>query len=321
MQQYLKLVENILDTGIRQSNRTGVDTLFIPGAMLQFDLRQGFPALTTKTLNLKAVIGELCGFLRGCTSAAEFRALGCNVWNANANSHGVRPNAWLDNPQRKGQDDLGRIYGAQWRDWRGALMEQDVDSSCASQRVKFNTDGKSFPYYDASVYHERVDQLATVLRTLQTDPTSRRIIISAWRPDELDAMALPPCHVLYQFIADVGRRELHLCMYQRSGDVGLGVPFNIASASLFLTAMAAVAGFVPATFTHFIADAHIYVNHIDGLKRQIGRTPRESPTLLYTGPKYEGQPLEVSAFDQIEPHHFTLVNYNPMPHIPLEMAT
>jgi len=157
MRQYLDLLQNILHTGERQSNRTGIDTLTLPGAMLKFDLRNGFPAMTTKKLAFGQVKGELIGFLHGCTSAEDFRDLGCTIWDANANENQV----WLNNPERKGVDDLGPIYGSQWREW------------CA---------------WDCDV-----DQVANALKAVREIPESRRIIVTAWNPGEIDKMALPPC--------------------------------------------------------------------------------------------------------------------------------
>ena len=243
MKQLLDLYQTILDTGVQQPNRTGIDTLMIPGAMLRFDLREGFPAVTTKALAFKAVKGELIGFLRGYQNAEQFRKLGCNIWNQNANEN----TQWLANPNRKGIDDLGRIYGAQWVDWK---CEPQIDEMTGFR------------------YTPAINQVQEVIKKLHTNPTDRRMIINAWRPDEFDQMALPPCHVLYQFLADSKSKVLHLCMYQRSCDMFLGVPFNIASASLFLTIMANHSGYTAGTFTHFLADAHIYTNHIDQVKEQ-----------------------------------------------------
>ena len=295
MKQLLDLYQTILDTGIQQPNRTGIDTLMIPGAMLRFDLREGFPVPTTKEFAFKPMKGELIAFLRGYQSAAQFRELGCNIWNGNANKDGVDsngnivPNLWLKNPNRKGEDDLGRVYGAQWTDWR---CEPQVDE------------------HTGAWYTPTINQVQEVLKKLYMNPTDRRMIISSWRPDEFDQMALPPCHVLYQFIADSKNKVLHLCMYQRSCDMFLGVPFNIASSALFLTVMSKLSGYTAGTFTHFLADAHIYMNHVDQVKEQISRTPYALPTLQYTGPIYEGGvlPPDGWAFD-ISPDDFNLIGY------------
>lgn len=209
MKQYLDLLRRIRDTGTRQANRTGIDSIFVPGAMMQFDLREGFPAVTTKKLFFNQTIGEQIGFLRGVGNAADFRALGCTYWDANANDPGKEgsPNAWLTNKNRKGEDDLGRIYGVQWRHWRGTPILQ--------QATPVFADAKNM-HFMAEMSYIEVDQVQSILTKLKTNPTDRRMIINAWRPDEFDQMALPPCPVLYQFLANVERNELHLCMYQRS---------------------------------------------------------------------------------------------------------
>lgn len=243
MKQYLDLLKDILDNGQREPNRTGIDTLTLPGAMLKFDLRAGFPAMTTKKLAWKAVVGELIGFLRGSRSLAEFKALGCNVWDANA----AAP-AWQNNPFCDGPEDLGLIYGVQWRDWMGE------------------------PYGDG------VDQIAVALDQLRNNPESRRILVNAWNPAELDKAALPPCHVLFQLLPR-SDGTLHMTMYQRSCDMFLGVPFNIASYALLLELFAAWSGRQAATLTMFLADAHIYVNHVDQVIEQLAREPKPLPKL------------------------------------------
>lgn len=287
MHNYLALLQDVLDNGSRQANRTGVDAISLPGAMLKFDLAEGFPAMTTKRLAFKAVVGELVGFLRGYDNAADFRALDCRIWDQNANEN-VQ---WLANPHRKGTDDLGRIYGVQWRRWRGA-------------------DGVE------------VDQVMNALHTIHGRPTDRRIIVNAWRPDEFNQMALPPCHVLYQFIVNVERRELNLCMYQRSCDLFLGVPFNAASASLFLAIMARLTGYTPRHFTHFLADAHIYVNHIDQVQEQLSRKPGKLPTLEISDriPHFDAANFDPSWIDRIEPGDFALRDYQPQAAIKAPMA-
>lgn len=313
MKQYLDLVRRVIDTGVRQSNRTGIDTLFIPGAMLQFNMADGFPAVTTKRLAFKSVVGELLGFLRGCDSAEQFRALGSTVWDANANEHGARKNAWLSSPYRKGVDDLGRIYGVQWRKWNSSAKFHPSSDFAAGEEC--DNEGEYLPGIE-------VDQLADVLHSLQTDPTNRRMIINGWRPDEFDQMALPPCHIMYQFIADVTNTKLHLCMYQRSCDLGLGGPFNIASSALFLHIMSALTGFNPGTFTHFLADAHVYVNHIAELKAQMERPLRRLPSLLYSGPStdIDDKKYTAAVFDAILPSHFSLFGYEHSIGSKIEMA-
>jgi thymidylate synthase len=261
MKQYQELLQDILQNGVRQGNRTGIDTLTLPGAMLKFDLRDGFPAVTTKKLAFGQVKRELIGFLYGLTSAADFRALGCTIWDQNANENA----AWLDNPHRRGEDDLGRIYGAQWRRWSAPEIEE--------------FDG---PWSDETLYtvnDKPVDQIAIALDTLRHNPQSRRILVNAWNPAELDQAALPPCHVLFQLLPHVESKVLHMTMYQRSCDMFLGVPFNIASYALLLELFAAWSGYMAGTLTMFLADAHIYVNHLDQVKEQLGREPLPLPLL------------------------------------------
>lgn len=209
MQAYLNIIDNVLKYGQRKSNRTGIDTLFIPGSHFVHDCATGFPAVTTKLLKFEAVVGELLGFIRGYTRADLFRSLGCNIWDDNANSPGLpgHENAWLSNPNRSGTDDLGRIYGAQWRGWKS--------SPRITGATPVSHDGKNMNFI-AEVEYSYIDQLAVAIDTIINNPDSRRIVVSSWRPDEFNQMALPPCHVLFQFLPDAGRKELHLCWYQRS---------------------------------------------------------------------------------------------------------
>ena len=279
MKQYLALLNDILENGTRQANRTGIDAISLSGAMLKFNLKDGFPVVTTKKLAFKACKAELIAFLRGYDNAAQFRELGCNFWDQNANEN----KAWLANPNRKGVDDLGRVYGVQWRNWKTKIG--------------------------------RIDQVQNAIDEIMHNPTNRRIIVNGWRPDEFDQMALPPCHVLYQFIVTVEKRELNLCMYQRSSDLFLGVPFNIASASLFLNIIAKLTRYTPGTFTHFLADAHIYVNHIDQVKEQLSREPLPLPTLNITGTPWTDWNINT-----IHPDQISLISYQSHPAIKAEMA-
>jgi thymidylate synthase len=286
---YLDLLEHTLKTGTRQSNRTGVDTFFLPGATMQFDLRKGFPLLTTKKMAVEGMKGELLAFLKGAENAATFREMGCKFWDLNANDPGKegRQNLWLSNPYRKGTDDLGRVYGAQWTDLQGV---RKVDMNASPEMLEhLKKEGwvqtGVFSSMDASkpqqmVFERSINQVLKAVNTIRNNPTDRRIIVNAWNPHEFDMMALPPCHVLYQFIVNVQDNELHLCMYQRSCDMFLGVPMNIASASLFLSLVAHVTGYQAATFTHFLADTHIYENHVGQVKEQLSRTLRPLPKLV-----------------------------------------
>ena len=244
MKQYLDLLQKVLDEGEWQPNRTGIPTKRIDGAMLEFDLTQGFPAITSKKLAFNAVKGELLGFIRGYDNAAAFRNLGCKVWDQNANEN----TAWLNNPNRKCTDDLGRIYGQQWRGW----------------------------YHDTC---GRIDQLKNAIDLIQNDPTSRRIIVSAWNPADMDKMALPPCHMLFQLLVNVEQKTLSMCMYQRSCDMFLGIPFNIASYALLLELIAMVTGLEAKKLTMFLADVHIYQNHLAQVQEQLQRPTHELPKL------------------------------------------
>lgn len=284
--QYLNLLKKALVEGTRQSNRTGVDTRFLPGGMLQFDLREGFPALTTKKLAFKQVVGELLGFIRGYTSASGFRELGCHIWDANANEN----KAWLENPNRSGQDDLGCIYGSQWRTWLGGA-------------------------------HTPLDQLHEALRKIYEDPTSRRNIVTAWNPSDLDYMALPPCHLLYQFLVNVERHELNMCMYQRSCDMFLGVPFNMASYALLLEIVARVTGYQAATLTMFLADVHVYVNHEEQVWEQLRRNAFLPPRLVINALSEDPRPDDALAImEALEPDQFELHEYHCHPPIQAPMA-
>lgn len=322
MKQLIDYMRAILATGSVQKNRTGVDAITKPGAMMVFDVRNDYPAVTCKELAFKSVKGELLGFLRGCDNAAQFRALGCKIWDANANGEGRpgHPNLWLKSRHRKGLDDLGRIYGVQWNDWRDVQICQREEEA-----EFFVSEGYTLVAVDLErqvwVVKRSINQLENALRTLLTDPYDRRILISAWRPDEFDQMALPPCHVTYQFLADVNKNELHLCMMQRSADSFLGVPFNTASAALFLAIMARLSGFKAASFTHFIADAHIYVDSLDQVKEQMSRTPFALPQLVIDDEiKKVALDKVPGAFKRIEPSHIWLDGYKSHPSIKAQMA-
>ncbi|RQO36018.1 thymidylate synthase [Herminiimonas sp. KBW02] len=312
MKQYLDLVQTVLDTGTWQENRTGIRTISIPGAMLRFDLQKdGFPAITTKRLAFKSVIGELIGFLRATRSAADFRALGCKVWDQNANEN----TEWLNNPYRTGPDDLGPVYGVQWRQWPAyKLLDADQQAQIADAQKRgfrvvsaVNDAGK-----DKVLLYKAIDQLRDCLDTIIKNPGSRRILFHGWNCADLDAIALPACHLLYQFIPNATTKEISLCLYIRSNDIGLGTPFNLAEAAALLHVVGRLTGYTPKWFTYFIGDAHIYENHLDMLNEQMTREPHPAPKLVLsdripdyavTG-KYEPEWLE-----KLEPSDFSLENY------------
>ena len=312
MQQYQDLIQTVLDTGSWQDNRTGIRTLSVPGAMMRFDLlNDGFPAVTTKRLAFKSVVGELCAFLRASRSAADFRALGCKVWDQNANEN----KQWLDNPYRLGEDDLGPVYGVQWRQWPGfKLIELDQPAQIAdAQKNGFRLISQ---FDDGGVpkvlLHKSIDQLRECLDTIVNNPASRRILFHGWNPAVLDAVALPACHLLYQFIPNPTTRELSMCLYVRSNDLGLGTPFNLAEGAALMHLVGRLTGYTPRWFSYFIGDAHIYENHMDMVKEQLTRTPFAAPQLRIsdrvpdfakTG-KYEPEWLE-----KVEPSDFSLEGY------------
>lgn len=313
MQQYLDLLGTVLRTGTRIHNeRTGKDCFMIPGAMLKFDLRNGFPAVTTKKLFFDAVKGELLGFLRGYTNAADFRALGCKIWDANANE----TPAWLANRHRDGEDDLGRIYGAQWTRWMACRIVDNGEAANLEKEGWMRVLDTGL----GSAMRKSINQVENALRTIIKDPSNRRIIVNAWNPAEFDRMALPPCHVMYQFIADPENRLLHMTMYQRSCDMFLGVPFNIASSALFLSTMAKLSGYTAATFTHFLADAHIYADHMEQVSTQLSREPYLPPDLVVSVDQIQTDDQITGAFTRIEPDHIELVGYQHHPAIKAPMA-
>lgn len=312
MKQYLDLVRTVLDSGTWQENRTGIRTISIPGAMLRFDLQKdGFPAITTKRLAFKSVIGELIGFLRATRSAAEFRALGCKVWDQNANEN----TEWLANPYRLGEDDLGPVYGVQWREWPAyKLLDADnKDQIKDAQKRGFRLiSAVTDEGVDKVLMYKAIDQLRDCLDTIINNPGSRRILFHGWNCADLDAIALPACHLLYQFIPNATTKEISLCLYIRSNDLGLGTPFNLAEAAALLHVVGRLTGYKPKWFTYFIGDAHIYENHLDMLNEQMTREPYAAPKFVLsdripdyavTG-KYEPEWLE-----KLEPSDFSLENY------------
>ncbi|MNJ09235.1 Thymidylate synthase [compost metagenome] len=311
MKQYLDLVRDVIENGTLQGNRTGVRTISLPGAMLRFDLQKGFPAITTRKLAFKSAIGEMVGFLRGVKNAGEFRELGCKVWDQNANENAQ----WLANPFRQGHDDLGEIYGVQWRQWPAykriplsnpAAIEL-AQSQGFQQIAQAEEDGEAFV-----VLYKAIDQIRQCVDTIINDPGSRRILFHGWNCAQLDEMALPPCHLLYQFHPNVETREISLTLYIRSNDLGLGTPFNLTEGAALLSLVGRLTGYTPRWFTYFIGDAHVYENHLDMLNEQLKREPLAAPKLVIsdrvpefakTG-KYEPEWLE-----KIEPSDFSLEGY------------
>lgn len=324
MKNYLELVQDIFDNGSWQENRTGIRTLSMPGAMLRYDLQKGFPAVTTKKLAFKSAIGEMVGFLRATRSAAEFRELGCKVWDQNANENAK----WLANPYRLGTDDLGPVYGVQWRDWPAykaipAHQSNQIEDAKAKGFTELCRFEDGSPAGQKVLLYKAVDQLRQCLDTIISNPADRRILFHGWNWAQIDEMALPPCHLLYQFHPNTATNEISLSLYIRSNDVGLGTPFNLTEGAALLHLVGRLTGYTPRWFTYFIGDAHIYENQVEMLQTQLKREPYPPPQLSIsarvpafrdTG-RYEPEWLE-----KIEPADFSLVAYKHHPAITAAMA-
>ena len=263
MQQYLNLLQHVLNNGTDKSDRTGTGTRSVFGYQMRFDLSQGFPALTTKKLHLKSIIHELLWFLSGDTNIRYLKENGVRIWDEWADKNG----------------DLGRVYGAQWRSWRSANGET-------------------------------IDQIRNLVQQIQTNPDSRRLIVSAWNPAEVDSMALPPCHALFQFYVANGKLSCQL--YQRSADIFLGVPFNIASYALLTLMLAQVCGLQAGEFIHTLGDAHLYLNHLEQAQLQLTREPRPLPK-MHINP-------DVRDIFSFRFNDFELTDYDPHPHIKAQVS-
>jgi len=268
MKQYLNLVKHVLEKGDFKQDRTGTGTKSVFGYQMRFDLSEGFPMLTTKKLHLKSIIYELLWFLKGDTNIKYLNENGVRIWNEWADENG----------------DLGPVYGFQWRNWNG----------------------------------DNIDQITELIDNLKKNPNSRRMLVSAWNPSVLPdtsisfkenvsqgKAALPPCHAFFQFYVNDGKLSCQL--YQRSADIFLGVPFNIASYSLFTLMIAQVCGYKPGDFIHTFGDAHIYSNHFDQVKLQLTREPKQLPII-------EINP-DIKDIFNFNFEDFNLINYNPDPHI------
>lgn len=270
MKQYLELVKEVMENGERKDDRTGTGIISLFGMQKKYDLREGFPLVTTKKVKFEGIIRELLWFLKGSTNINDDLVKYTPIWNAWADPNG----------------DLGPIYGYQWRKWE-----------------KFTWDEEKKQYLKS-----HIDQIKNVIDLIKNNPISRRIIVSVWNPSDLDRMALPPCHAFFQFYVVNGRLDLQL--YQRSADIALGVPYNIASYSALLIMMARECDLQPGIFTHTLGDAHIYINHIDGLNEQLKRTPHKLPQLK----------LPKKPFFDIKYEDFELIGYEHEPFIKFKVA-
>jgi thymidylate synthase len=263
MHEYHQLLRLVLEQGKFKGDRTGTGTYAVFGAQARFDLRTRFPLLTTKKLHTKSIIYELLWFLRGETNVRWLQERGVTIWNEWADANG----------------DLGRVYGAQWCDWR-------------------TSDGRS------------INQIDQVIAQIKKNPDSRRHMVTAWNPGEIGTMALPPCHALFQFFVQDG--ELSCQLYQRSADLFLGVPFNIASYALLTLMVAQVCGLKPGDFVHTFGDLHLYSNHLEQARLQLSRGPRPLPTM-------ELNP-EVKDIHDFHFEDFELIGYDPYPAIKAPIA-
>lgn len=269
MKTYLDALQQVLDKGTVKQDRTGTGTISLFGMQQRYDLGQGFPAVTTKKLAWRSVVSELLWFIEGSGDEKRLREIlhgsaeseKTTIWSANATAPYWQPRA-------KFAGDLGRVYGVQWRHWRSP-----VEHSAYS----FKDDFGSTYNRSGSVHFQEVDQLSQLINGIRQDPHGRRHILSAWNPGELDAMALPPCHCFAQFY--VNNNKLSCQMYQRSCDMFLGVPFNIASYSLLTHMVAQVCNLDVGEFVHVLGDSHIYLNHVEQVKEQSKREPLPSPQL------------------------------------------
>lgn len=292
MRQYLKILENIMENGFDRPNRTGIDTRALFGEVFKHDMRDGFPAVTTKKLAFNVMRAENIWFLTGSRDESYLRRLGAKIWKANAEA-----DYWKDKAEFPG--DVGRIYSVQMRKravsaatfvkkleeyWKEILEKNgSKDDLVLPKPSSLTTEGFLNNILnglkETLKYSEfQIDQVEEVLDRLENKPFSRRQIIDLWEPSELDQMCLPPCHLKYQFHVD-GQGGLHLTMYQRSCDMFLGVPFNIAHCALYLAMFAKVLGLEPRTITITLADAHIYHNHFDQVRKQLSRKPKDLPNL------------------------------------------
>ncbi len=284
MEQYHDLLKTIRDTGANKTDRTGTGTRSIFGHQMRFDLSKGFPLVTTKKLHLKSIIHELLWFLKGDTNIKYLNDNGVKIWDEWADENG----------------DLGPVYGKQWRSWDSIVF------------VPTNHVGSGSDLVVVPEHYEKksIDQISDLIEMINKTPDSRRLIVSAWNVAELNQMALMPCHCLFQFYVVNGKLSCQL--YQRSADVFLGVPFNIASYALFTMMIAQVTGYKPGDFIHTFGDAHIYKNHFQQVNLQLSREP-------FPLPKISINPDVKNIFD-FKYEDFTLENYQYHPHIPAPVA-
>ena len=300
MIQYLDLLRHVLEHGKFKADRTGTGTFSLFGAQTRFDLRENFPVLTTKKLHLRSIIYELLWFLRGDRNVRYLQDNKVTIWDE-----------WADE-----RGDLGPVYGKQWRNWvkTRSRPRENLDSF-STQPSLFDlgeSNGETIvtPAGPRVRSKHGIDQIATVIEQIKKNPDSRRLIVSAWNVADIDSMALPPCHALFQFYVSDG--ELSCQLYQRSADIFLGVPFNIASYALLTLMVAQVCGLKPGDFVHTFGDLHLYANHVEQAKLQLSRGPRPLPQMKLNP--------AVKKIDDFKFEDFELVNYDPHPGIKAPIA-
>lgn len=299
MIQYLDLLRHVLEHGKFKSDRTGTGTYSVFGAQARFPLQNNFPVLTTKKLHLRSIIYELLWFLRGDTNVRYLQENKVTIWDE-----------WADE-----RGNLGPVYGKQWRHWVKSSRGRKGDSS-TEQPTLFDLaesgNGSTVTPPGSRLRKGKwgIDQIARVIEEIKTNPDSRRLIVSAWNVADIDSMALPPCHTMFQFYVSEG--ELSCQLYQRSADIFLGVPFNIASYALLTMMVAQVCGLKPGEFVHTFGDLHLYSNHVEQAKEQLSREPRPLPQMKLN-PK-------VRSIDDFKFEDFELVGYDPHPSIKAPIA-
>lgn len=286
MRQYLDLLQDVLLNGTSTNDRTGTGTLSVFGRQLRFNLADGFPLVTTKKVFWRGIVAELLWMISGDTNVKALQEQNVHIWDEWADENG----------------ELGPVYGAQWRKWPDYML------------VKYKVDPQS-EGFKHDIIQTLIDQLADVINSIKQNPTSRRHIVTAWNPAQLDKMALPPCHCFFQF--HVRDKYLDLQLYQRSADLFLGVPFNIASYALLLMMVAQECKLIPGEFVHTLGDAHIYLNHIQQVEEQITRIPLPLPRVTIDNATCEGTPL---SFFDIKAEHIHLLDYHSYPAIKGEVS-
>ena len=300
MIQYLELLRHVLEHGKFKADRTGTGTFSVFGAQARFPLQKDFPLLTTKKLHLRSIIYELLWFLRGETNVRYLQENKVTIWDE-----------WADE-----QGNLGPVYGKQWRHWVKTSRHRKSPKSATGQPTLFDlgesANGTGVAPIGPRLRKSRwgIDQIAKVIAEIKTNPDSRRLIVSAWNVADIDSMALPPCHTLFQFYVQEG--ELSCQLYQRSADIFLGVPFNIPSYALLTLMVAQVCGLKPGDFVHTFGDLHLYSNHVEQAKLQLTREPRPLPQMKLN-PK-------VKNIDRFQFEDFELIGYDPHPAIKAQVA-